>query len=122
MVTPMAAPTSTSVGASAPSATRPSPASATTPVAASLPRCRQRPSGTRVYRITTTVAARAATCTEGRAQPPPAGLDLHPERPWPLGDRPHPPIDDHGQQLRHDEREDQVAEPPQRQQRQHQSP
>jgi hypothetical protein len=70
MATPMAAPTSTSVGASAPSATRPSPASATTPAATHLPRCRQRPSGTRVYRITTTVAAKAATCTEGRAQPP----------------------------------------------------
>ena len=70
MVTPMAAPTSTSVGASAPRATRPSPARATTPVATHLPRWRQRPSGTRVYRATTRVAARKAIWTEGMAQPP----------------------------------------------------
>ena len=69
-MTPITAPTSTSLGASAPSATRPSPASTTTTAATSLPRCRQRPSGTRVYSTTTRVAAKAATCTEGRAQPP----------------------------------------------------
>jgi hypothetical protein len=70
MATPMAAPTSTSVGASAPSATRASPTRVTTPVAANLPRWRQRPSGTSVYRTTTRVAARCITGSDGRAQPP----------------------------------------------------
>jgi hypothetical protein len=66
----MAAPISTSVGASALSAMRPTAARATTPVATHLPRCRQRPSGTRVYRTITSVAAREVIWTDGRAHPP----------------------------------------------------
>jgi hypothetical protein len=55
----------------------------------------------------------------GQGPAAPAGPDLDPEWPGPLGDRPHPVIEDHGQQLGHDQHDDQVPEPPQRQQRQH---
>ena len=69
-VTPRATPTSTSVRASAPRAMRLSPASATSPVTTHLPLFRQRPSGTRVYRIATSPAAKSMTCSDGMAQPP----------------------------------------------------
>jgi hypothetical protein len=74
MVTPMAAPTSTSVGASAPSAIRPSPVSATSPAASHLPRLRERPSGTSEYRIATSPAAKKVTGRDGSAQPPQPAL------------------------------------------------
>ena len=70
MVTPTAAPTSTSVGASAPNAMRATPTMATTPAAAHLPTVRPRPAGTSVYSTATSVAARALICTDGIAQPP----------------------------------------------------
>jgi hypothetical protein len=66
----MATPTSTSVGASAPRATRPTAARATSPTATHLPALRQRPSGTSVYKIPTSNAARKVTCSDGSAQPP----------------------------------------------------
>ena len=57
----MAAATSTSVGASAPRATRPSAVSVTSPAATHLPVLRQRPSGTIEYRIPTSSAANSVT-------------------------------------------------------------
>jgi hypothetical protein len=66
----MLTPTSTSVGASTPSAIRAIPTSATSPAATHLPVLRQRPSGTSVYRIATSTAAKVATSAAGIAQPP----------------------------------------------------
>jgi hypothetical protein len=66
----MATPTSTSVGASAPSATRARAARATITVATHLPVLRQRPSGTSVYRIVTRTAANTVIWSDGSAQPP----------------------------------------------------
>src|SRR6266540_1366693 len=70
MATPMPTPTSTSVGASVPRATRATPTSATSPAATHLPVLRQRPSGTCVYRTPTSKAAKKVTCGAGSAQPP----------------------------------------------------
>ena len=70
MVTPITAPTSTSVGASAPRATRAVATIPTTPAATHLPMLRPRPAGTIVYSTPTTVVANALICTEGIAQPP----------------------------------------------------
>jgi hypothetical protein len=66
----MPTPTSTSVGASTPSATRATPTSTTTAAATHLPVLRQRPSGTSVYSTPIRSAVRAVTCTDGSAQPP----------------------------------------------------
>ena len=66
----MAAATSTSVGASAPRATRPSAVSVTSPAATHLPVLRQRPSGTIEYRIPTSSAANSVTWSDGIPQPP----------------------------------------------------
>src|SRR5262249_35746325 len=71
MVTPMTTPTSTSVGASTPSAIRATPTSATSPAATHLPVLRQRPLGTSVYRIATSTAAKVAISAAGIAQAPP---------------------------------------------------
>ena len=70
IVTPMPTPTSTSVGASTPSAIRATPTSATSPAATHLPVLRQRPLGTSVYRIATSTAAKVATSAAGIAQLP----------------------------------------------------
>src|SRR5215211_5563949 len=119
-VTPRATPTSTSVGASAPRAMRLSATSATSPVTTHLPLLRQRPSGTREYRIATNPAAKSMTCSDGSAQPP-VRPDLHPERPRPMGDRSqHGP--DHLHQGSEDHPDDQMPEAPQHHQRQHQPP
>src|SRR6266576_5419165 len=78
MVTPMPTPTSTSVGASTPSAIRATPTSATSPAATHLPVLRQRPLGTSVYRI-------ATARRQGSRPPPPAS----PSRPsWFAGPPP----------------------------------
>jgi hypothetical protein len=66
----MATPTSTSVGASAPRATRPTAVRVISPAATHLPVLRQRPSGTSVYKIPTSNPARNMTCCDGSAQPP----------------------------------------------------
>jgi hypothetical protein len=66
----MTTPTSTSVGASTPSAIRAALTSATSPAATHLPVLRQRPLGTSVYRIATSTAAKVATSAAGIAQPP----------------------------------------------------
>jgi hypothetical protein len=66
----MTTPTSTSVGASTPSAIRAALTSATSPAATHLPVLRQRPLGTSVYRIATSTAARVATSAAGIAQLP----------------------------------------------------
>jgi hypothetical protein len=66
----MAAATSTSVGASAPRATRPSAFRATSAAATHLPVLRQRPSGTSVYKMATRTVAKKVTCSDGSAQPP----------------------------------------------------
>jgi hypothetical protein len=58
MVTPRAAPTSTSVGASAPNAMRPTAVRAISAVTTHLPVFRQRPSGTNVYKTTTSDAVK----------------------------------------------------------------
>jgi hypothetical protein len=70
MVTPMATATSTSVGPSAPRATRPSAVRATSAAATHLPVLRQRPSGTSVYKMATRTVAKKVTCSDGSAQPP----------------------------------------------------
>ena len=70
MVTPIATPTSMSVGASTPSAIRAALTSATSPAATHLPVLRQRPLGTSVYRIATSTAAKIAISAAGIAQPP----------------------------------------------------
>jgi hypothetical protein len=59
-----------SVGASAPRATRPRAFRATSPTATHLPVFRHRPSGTNVYRITTSDAVKNSSWIEGMAQPP----------------------------------------------------
>jgi hypothetical protein len=66
----MATPTSTSVGASAPRATRPTAVRASSAAATHLPVLRQRPSGTSVYKIPTSNPARNVTCWDGSAHPP----------------------------------------------------
>jgi hypothetical protein len=58
------------VGASAPRATRPKAVRATSAVTTHLPVLRQRPSGTSVYKTTTSDAAKKVTCSDGMAQPP----------------------------------------------------
>jgi hypothetical protein len=63
----MAAATSTSVGASAPNAMRPSAVKATSPAATHLPLLRQRPSGTIAYRIATSRAANRVIWSDGIA-------------------------------------------------------
>ena len=70
MVTPRATPTSTSAGPSAPRAIRPMAFRVTSAVTTHLPVLRQRPSGTSVYRIVTSPAAKKVTCSGGMAQPP----------------------------------------------------
>src|SRR6266511_2480070 len=70
MVTPMPTPTSASLGASAPDAIRATATSVTSAATTHLPVLRQRPSGTSVYRIPTSKAAKKVTGTDGNAQPP----------------------------------------------------
>jgi hypothetical protein len=66
--TPIATPTSTSVGAATPRYSWARATRATTALATHLPVWRQRPSGTRPYRTPTRRVARAASCWAGRAQ------------------------------------------------------
>ena len=66
----MPTPTSTSVGASTPSAIRARATRVISPAATHLPVLRQRPSGTSVYSTAIRPAVRKATCTDGIAQPP----------------------------------------------------
>ena len=70
MVTPMAAPTSTSLGVSTPRYMRSRASRVTSPVATHLPACRQRPLGTRLYSIVTRMAENQATGRDGIAQLP----------------------------------------------------
>ena len=83
----MATPTSTSVGASAPKAIRPSAVRATSAATTHLPVLRQRPSGTNVYKTTTSDAVKKVICSDGIAQPPQPSRIIHPERPRALGER-----------------------------------
>jgi hypothetical protein len=57
-----------SVGASTPKYMRARAINTTSPVATHLPIWRQRPSGTRPYRIPTRTTTSAAICSEGSAQ------------------------------------------------------
>jgi hypothetical protein len=66
----MPTPTSTSVGASTPSAMRAAATSVISAAATHLPVLRHRPSGTSVYSTTMRSAVKKATCTDGSAQPP----------------------------------------------------
>jgi hypothetical protein len=70
IVTAMPTPTSTSVGASTPSAILATATTATRAVATHLPVLRQRPSGTSVYNTPIRTAVRMVTSTDGIAQPP----------------------------------------------------
>ena len=120
MVTPTAAPTSTSVGASAPNAMRATPTMATRPAAAHLPTVRPRPAGTSVYNTPTSVAARRAHLC-GRHRPAtPTRSEVHSERSRTPHDRPNPDGVQHHDQLGGDHQHDQVAKASQPQQHQHQ--
>ena len=67
IVTPITTPTSTSEGASTPRCMRARATRATTAAAVHLPTWRQRPSGTRAYKIPTKVTESAAICSDGKA-------------------------------------------------------
>jgi hypothetical protein len=64
----MATPTKMSVGASTPRCMRARAINTTSPVATHLPIWRQRPSGTRPYKIPTRTTTSAPICSEGSAQ------------------------------------------------------
>jgi hypothetical protein len=68
IATPMATPTRMSVGASTPRYMRARAINATSPVATHFPSWRQRPSGTRPYKIPTRTTHSAPICAEGSAQ------------------------------------------------------
>ena len=89
---------------------RPSAVSATSPAASHLPVLRQRPSGTSVYKITTSPAAKKVTCSDGIAQPPqPVRMATPNGRGrWAIG--PTTALGDQGQQLREDHHDDQMPE------------
>ena len=113
----MTTPTSTSVGASTPSAIRATPTSATSPAATHLPALRQRPSGTSVYSAPADHGAHGLDRGRWHREASPAKKDRHAEGQRPVHDKQDERRQE-GEYFVADDQHQQMPEPARRNQRQ----